>query len=512
MPQIPNRPSFLRNRSSVFRRQAPALVAGLLGLALGQLVLTACTSAATKQSVRLYEGGDYQGAAAAAERGIAEDRGDDGAWQMRVRAALALGDTAGVAAAYGGYQKARGGDDAELALELAQVTIRQALTSPSVALRIAAIQAVEKSELGALADAVAQRMTDPDDRVVAAAAAAVLRGYADAADALDDMLRSEEPQARRLAIDGLGRKLARHAVGELTAAAEDADAAVRLAALGHLAGLRDDELAPVFQRHLADPDEAVRAECVHALAALARARKAQATAAAALPTAQRDRAMGVRLGAVALAQAVEDRGALTAMLGDADASVAIAAAAALGSEAAVLGPLFDRALASGEWPTKVAALNQATARLGAAAAATRARVALADPELAVRLAAARVLGHAGAKAEAIAFLAEVVARPAATAPSAATATADRSAPAASPARIIEAAVDLIHLGDARGEAALSEALLRGDAAEVRGRAAAAHRLARKITPALLAALTDASGAVRLEAATALAALATGDAG
>lgn len=468
------------------------------GLLCAGLLTGACTSAATKQSVRLYEGGDYQGAAAAAERGIADDGGDEGAWQMRVRAALALGDAAGVADTYGRYQKARGGDDAELATELAQVTIRQALTSPSVALRIAAIQAVEASELGELADAVAQRMTDPDDRVVAAAAAAVLRGYADAANALDDMLKSEEPQARRLAIDGLGRKLAKHAVAELSAAASDGDASVRRTALGHLAALRDAELAPLFQRHLTDADDAVRAECVQALAALAKAKKAQATAAAALPAAQRDRALGVRLAAVTLAQVVEDRGALTAMLSDADPTVAIAAAAALGNDAAALAPLFDRALAA-EWPTKVAALNQATARLGAEAAKARARAALGDPELAVRLAAARVLGHAGAKDEAIAVLAAVVEAGGANA-------AGGEAP--SPARVIEAAVDLLHLGDARGEVALSNALLRGATADVRGRAASAHRLARKITPALLAALTDASGAVRLEAATTLAALAT----
>lgn len=465
----------------------------VLGSCLG---LAACTSAATKQSVRLYEGGDYQGAAVAADRGIAADRDDDGAWRMRVRAALALGDTAGVAETYARYREARGGhDDAELALELAQVTIGQGLTSPSVALRIAAILAVEDSELAALADAVAQRMTDRDDRVVAAAAAAVLRGYPDAANALDDMLHSEEPEARRLAIDGLGRKLAKHAVAELTAAAGDPDGSVRRTALGHLAALRDAELATLFQRHLGDADEGARAESVAALAALARGKKAQATAAAALPAAQRDPAVGVRLGAVALAQAVEDRGALTAMLGDADPSVAIAAAAALGSDVGVLAPLFDRAQAAEAWPTRVAAQNQLVARLGAAAAQQRARAALQDAELAVRLAAARVLGHTGARAEALAIFASVI-EPAA------------ASPAAAPERVIEAAVDLIHLGDARGEVALSNALLRGGTAEVRGRAAAAHRLARKLTPALLAALTDASGAVRLEAATALAALAT----
>ena len=476
---------------------------GILGTAL-LAPLGACTSAATKQSVALYEGGDYRAAAAAADRGIAKDRDDDGAWRMRLRAALALGDAAGIASTYAAYRDARGGDDdAALARELAQVTISQGLEAPSVALRIAAIRAVEQSELFDLADAVAQRMADRDDRVVATAAAAVLRGYADATTALDDMLRSEDAEARRIAVDGLGRKLAKHAVAELTAAAGDPEPSVRRTALGHLAELRDGELAPLFQRHLGDADEGVRAECVHALAALAKAKRATSAAAAALPVASRDRALGVRLGAVALAAALEDRAALVAFLGDADATVGLAAGAALRSDAATLTPIFDRGLTAAQWPTRVSALNQLSALLGPAVAQQRARAAAGDAEPAVRLAAARVLGHSGAKPEAIAIFAAVLE----SATSAEAGQGPEASAASAPSRTIEAAVDLMSLGDARGEAALSRALLQGESAELRISAAAAHRLARKITPALLAALADPSGAVRLEAATALAGLA-----
>lgn len=480
----------MHRRSPWFRITAMRVRASCL---VGILSLAACTSAATKQSVRLYEGGDYQGAAVAADRGIAADRKDEGSWRMRVRAALALGDAAGIAETYARYREAHGGDDVELALELAQVTLRQGLTSPSVALRIAAILAVEESELADLADAVAERMADKDDRVVATAAAAVLRGYADAAAALDDMMHSEEPEARRIAVDGLGRKMAKHAVAELSAAAGDADASVRRTAIAHLGELRDPELAALFLQHVADPDDGVRAEVATAFTALAKAKKAQASAAIALAASMKSAALPLRMSAVALAAALDDRASLAALQADAEATVALAAGAALRSDAATLAPIFDRALASSSpWPSKVAALNQASALLGPDAAQQRARLAARDPEPAVRLAAARVLAHTGAKPEALVLLSAAVVS---------------GEPASITARTIEAAVDLMHLGDPRGEAALSNALRVAPSADLRGRAAAAHRLARTITPALLAALADPSGAVRVAAATTLAALA-----
>lgn len=466
---------------SLLSGPAPALV--------GFLILASCTSAATKQSVRLYEGGDYRGAAAAADGGIASDQGDEGAWRMRVRAALALGDAAGVAGTYQRYRAARGGDDGALALELAEATLRQGLTSPSVALRIASIRAVEESELAGLADAVAQRMADPDDRVVATAAAAVLRGYADAGEALDDMMHSEDPEARRIAIDGLGRKMAKHAVSELAAAVGDGQPGVRRAALHHLAALRDGDLAALFLQHISDPDEGVRAEAVEALVELAKGKKARDAATTALAKAQKDPSLPVRVSAVSLAAALGERAVLSSLLGDGDVTVALAAAAALRSDGASLAPLFDRALgASADWTSKVAALNRASALLGAAAAQARAKVAAQDGELAVRLAAARVLAHSGAKADALAVLAPAIS-------------------GELTARTLEAAVDLIHLGDARGDETLEHATSQAPSAELRAKAAAAHRLARKMSPALFAALADPSGAVRVEAAATLAALA-----
>ena len=237
MQNAPAAPANLRYKNRM-RMRKRWLGAGM------SLYLLGCASGATKQSVSLYESGDYRGARAAAERGLATAPDDEDASRMHVRAQLALGDGAEVARSYHRHKLARAGnDDAALVLELAEATLGQGLRSPSTALRLASIRAVEESELRGLADAVAERMTDPDDRVVATAAAAVLRGYPDAVEALDDMLRSEDEEARRIALDGLGRKVAKHARAELTAGAADPDPSVRRTALRHLASLRDPSSA-----------------------------------------------------------------------------------------------------------------------------------------------------------------------------------------------------------------------------------------------------------------------------
>ncbi|MEZ4363942.1 MAG: HEAT repeat domain-containing protein [Kofleriaceae bacterium] len=456
------------------------------------LVLTwsGCTSAAVKRSVRSYEQGDYQAAAAAADQGIAADAGDTGAWQMRLRAALALGDLAGLRDGYARYRASRGGgDDPELLVELAVATLRQGLESPSVALRIAAIRGVEQHELLALADAVAQRLADRDDRVVATAAAAVLRGYADAATALDDMTRSEEPVARRIAVDGLGRKIAKLAARELVAAAADPDVAVRATALRYLGELGSPEHAALFARHLRETDEVARAACVRALAKVAAKPAAVELARGALATARKDPASSVRLAALALAEALADRAALGSLADDADPVVALQAALALGTAATVGGAILDRGLAAAEWTTRAAMLNQARAAVGPALALEKARARAADPDVRVRLAAGRALGSAGAKAEAIEVAAAALAAPEQAGDS-----------------VTDAAVDLALLGDPRGVAALAQQVGAGATADLRARAAAAHVLAHRVTPGLVAALADASGAVRVAAAAALAAL------
>lgn len=451
-----------------------------------------CASGAATRAVRLYERGDYRAAAQAAEQGRRASVGDEDAWRMQLRALLALGEREALVETYAAYRQARGGaDDAALLLELAEATLGQGLRAPSVALRVASIRAVEKAELRGLADAVAQRLADPDDRVVAAAAAAVLRGYADAAEALDDMLRSEDEEARRLALDGLGRKVAKHAVQELRAGAQDRSPVVRETALRHLGELRQDELAPVLLAHAADRAAPVRAAALRALAQLPGVASLGAARALA-SSASRDEALSVRMAALELLLALGEAPALERLVGDGEVSVALAAARALRLDAQRSAPVLERGLTSAAWTDRVAALGQLVALLGEAGAA-RARPLLADPAPEVRLAAARVVARRGGLAEALAVIEALVAPL-----SAAGASASGAA--------VDAAVDLMALEERRGEEVLAAAL-RVRSAERRSQAVAGHRLVGRVTPGLLGALADASPAVRVEAAAVMAELA-----
>jgi len=455
-----------------------AVTGVLLGLPLG------CGHA--QHTVALYEAGDYAGAARTADAELAAHPGDEALWQMRVRAALALGDAPGVAKTYADYRaRLDGDDDRELLRELAIATLGQALTAPSVKLKIAAIEAVEAAELEPLADLVAQRMRDDDDRVIATAAVAVLHGAPDAGRALGDMLRSEDAEARRIAVDGTGKKIGKPALGFLEAAGADPDPRVRRAALRWLGELKDPAAVALLTQHLRDPDEAVRAAAASALARIGPIGQPGADSLVALArTALADRALAVRLAGVELLVAAHAAAELVALATDRDPTVATEAALAAGGGPAA-GRAVERAAGSPDWAVRAGAANLAARALGKDAALGLARKLAGDPELAVRLAAARVLAHAGDRPAAAAIFA------------AALATDHR----------IDAAVDLALQDDPRGAQAL-DAAVRDPAhgAASRAAAAAAHRAAHRITPGLVAALADDSGAVRVEAAAALALL------
>nr|MDQ3299815.1 hypothetical protein [Myxococcota bacterium] len=102
-----------------------------------------------------------------------------------------------------------------------------------------------------------------------------------------------------------------------------------------------------------------------------------------------------------------------------------------------------------------------------------------DPDVRVRLAAARVLASTGAKATAIpVFVAALDGESA-----------------------LSAASDLARLGDDRGIAVLDAAVRDSKATpDQRAAAAQAHATARRVTPGLVAALADPNGVVRVEAA------------
>ena len=450
---------------------------------LACLALAACANPA-RQSVALYESGDYAGAARAADTELAAHPGDEGLWQMRVRAALAQGDAAGVAKAYAAYRnQLAGDDDKQLLRDLAIATLGQALASPSVKLKVTAIQAVEAAELEPLAEPVAQRMSDDDDRVVAAAAVAVLRSHPLAPKLAGDMLRSEDSEARRIAVEGIGKKVGKLAVADLEKAATDPEAKVRRAAIRWLGQLKDDGAVELLTRHLRDPDEAVRAASAVALARIGAGNLEELG-----KRALADRALGVRLAGIELlvaARRPEALAALGALVDDRDPIVATEAAIARGGGEPAARAL-ERAAASEEWTARAGAANLAVRAVGKPAALALARKLAGDPELAVRLAAARVLAHAGERdAAALIFAAALDA----------------------PEHALQAATDLADLGDVRGANALEAAVRSPTLGPLeRAAAATAHRTARRITPGLVAALADDSGVVRVEAAATLALL------
>jgi HEAT repeat protein len=135
---------------------------------------------------------------------------------------------------------------------------------------------------------------------------------------------------------------------------------------------------------------------------------------------------------------------------------------------------------------RAGAANLAARALGKDAAVGLARRLATDTELGVRLAAARVLAHAGDRPAAAAIFV------------AALAAADTA---------LQAATDLASQDDDRGTRALEAAVTNAALGQLdRAAAAAAHRAAHKITPGLVAALADDAGIVRVEAAAALAML------
>ena len=169
-----------------------------------------------------------------------------------------------------------------------------------------------------------------------------------------------------------------------------------------------------------------------------------------------------------------------------DPMVALQAAIAA-HRADLAGAALQRAITAKAWTTRAGAANLLVEAVGRAAALPIAHQLAGDGELAVRLAAARVLAHAGDPAAAAAVLAAAL---------------------HNPEQGIQAAADLAELGDPRGLAALDD-FVRDPrlVPEQRAAAAAAHLTAHHVTPGLVAALADPSGLVRVEAAAAIGMLA-----
>jgi HEAT repeat protein len=453
-----------------------------IAFVLALLVPAACANRA-KRSIDLYEAGDYAGSVRAADEGLASHPDDDCLWAMKVRASLALGDGEGVAKAYEQYQARRGDDDKELLRDLATATLAQALASPSAKMKVAAIEAIEQIEIVSLSDQVAERMGDDDDRVAAAAAVAVLRGVPGAPQVADDMLNSENAEARRIAVDGIGRKVGKLAAADLEKAAKDPDPRVRRAAIRWLGMIEDKDAVELLARHMKDPDDSVRAAAARALARI-RVGNRPALAKQALA----DRSLAVRLAGVELLAAAKAEAELIALADDKDPMIATQAAIAVKAKRPELADrAIARAMAADEWTIRAGAANLLVQALGKQAARPHAQKLATDGDVGVRLAAARVLAHTGDRQAALHVFAAAIDHPESG---------------------VHAAADLAALGDPAGAQALSRFVRDLQRTpEQRAAAAAAHRLAHRVTGGLLAALADPNGMVRVEAAAVLGMLA-----
>jgi HEAT repeat protein len=450
------------------------LLSGMCSLAAG------CADYA-KPSVQLYERGDYVGASRAADQGLAAHPGDAMLWNAKIRAALAQGDGGVLAAAYASYAHHRKKLDKPLLRDMVVATLLQAIGSPSVKLKVAAIKAVEDIEIQSMADTVHDQFHTDDDRVVAAAAIAILHGgYGDELVAAGQMLHSEDAEARRIVVDGFGRKMGLQVSGDLEAAADDRDVRVRRAALHWLGEIKDVGAVEVLARHLHDRDAEARAASAGSLAKLG-----IGDLLALAKTALADKARVVRLAGVELVVASR-LGAeqLVALAADDDPLVALAAATAVrATRPELAGQAAARALAAPEAATRVAALDKLVAAVGAEAARPLAHPLLADADATVRFAAARLLAHAGEPAAAVPVFAAAEDDP-------------------------QAAAELAALGDPRGVDRLT-AFVRDFKRSPDQRAAAcqAHRIARVVSPGLVAALADPNAVVRVAAAASLGAIA-----
>jgi HEAT repeat protein len=451
-----------------------------LRLALFAL-LVGCASNA-KHSISLYDAGDYAGAAKAADDGLAEHPGDASLWGMRVRAAIALGDAPAVIRTYREYVAKRGGDDKELLIDLANATLEQALGSPSVKLKVRAIGVIEELEIADLADEVARAMGDDDDRVQAAAAVAVIHGFPQAAHVAGDMLHSENAEARRIALEGVAKKIGKLAIADIEAAANDSDPRVRAIAVRWLGHYKDPDAVTACTKRLHDPDDSVRAAAATALAQIG-----LGDLGAVAKHALADKALVVRLagvGVLAGSPNQADYDKLVALASDPDPLVALEAAIAVKQAHPELAEkAVQQAVGSPAWAVRAGAANSLSRALSKPEAIATAKTLTGDTVLAVRLAAARVLAHAGDVADAKPVFEAAIGD-------------------------VDAAADLGALGDPKGLASL-EALSSDPkrTPEERATAAAAHRTAHHVTPTLVAALADPSGLVRVEAAASLTALA-----
>ena len=209
------------------------------------------------------------------------------------------------------------------------------------------------------------------------------------------MLHSEDAEARRIAVDGIGKKVGKLAIADLEAAGErSATRASGATAIRWLGQLKDPSALELLTERLRDPDEGVRA-AAGSRAREDRHRQPRGARQAGARTIARSRSGSP--GSSCWSPRIATTAELTALADDPEPMVAVEAAIERGTLQLAPG----RSTAPPAPTTGRSAPGPRTSRCARSArtAPSRSRSRLADdPELAVRLAAARVLAHSGDRA------------------------------------------------------------------------------------------------------------------
>lgn len=317
------------HRQETYRRATrPGRSTALISAILAAFALGACGERLPPEIARaksLLASGSYDDAGSAARS--AQDTHPDHPelWRVRIEAAHRRGDARSATRLYMTWYQKRQKHDRKVLAKLALITLWQGLRVPSARVRVATILAVERREVEKLADDVDALMTNDSDVVAAASATALLRGRPGAPRIATQLLVSEDPAARAIAVAGIGRKIGKRARSDLLYALRDGDPRVRIAGIGALAPIGDPKDTDKLVALTGDPDSDVRAA---ALAGLASGRRPGASAAG--ERALADTELSVRLAAVALLKSINDRQALERAARTSTGATAVHAYAALG--------------------------------------------------------------------------------------------------------------------------------------------------------------------------------------
>jgi len=454
---------------------------GLLSVALLAASVTACGSAppGARRAEKLLQRGDYEAAERTADDELSRFPKHPTLWRIKIQAAMGRGDNAQATKAYATWRNLRGADDRSMLRTMAKTTLWQALRTPSARINAKSIRIIERLEIEALAKEVAEKILDDNDLVAAAASVALLRSNPAAPRVATDLLVSDDPEARAIVVEGIGRKIGERARADLLPALADPDARVRRAAVIAIGAMKSDADTARLQAIAAgDPEGTVRAAALHALAEGERKDVSQAA-----ERALTDSYLGARLAAVSLLArggkaAVPE---LERLASSDDLFVALRAAVALHKAGGPsrLAPV-ERALAAEPWGVRVAAIAALLELADGRTARERLVPLLRDERAEVRIAAARALLGFGPDEHAAGVLVAELG-------------SDNESVR------LSAAIELARLRDARGVQALAQ-LIRSAEPSTRSAAVRAHLQAQRITPELVAALADVSGEVRLDAA------------